>query len=50
MDARPTGYLNSSQVAGVNHLEPARADAETFKPQRPLAEVTPCESSGQRDC
>jgi hypothetical protein len=28
MEARPTGHLNSSQVACVNHLEPARLDAE----------------------
>ena len=27
MEARPTGHLNSSQVACVNHLEPARLDA-----------------------
>jgi hypothetical protein len=27
MEARPTGHLNSSQVACVNHLEPARVDA-----------------------
>jgi hypothetical protein len=27
MNARPTGHLNSSQVACVNHLEPARVDA-----------------------
>lgn len=27
MAARPTGHLNSSQVACVNHLEPARQDA-----------------------
>jgi hypothetical protein len=26
MDPRPTGHLNSSQVACVNHLEPARVD------------------------
>ena len=27
MEARPTGHLNSSQTACVNHLEPARVDA-----------------------
>jgi Restriction Endonuclease associating with ARP len=27
MEARPTGHLNSSQVACVNHLEPACVDA-----------------------
>jgi hypothetical protein len=27
MEPRPTGHLNSSQVACVNHLEPARIDA-----------------------
>lgn len=26
MEARPTGHLNSSQLACVNHLEPARVD------------------------
>ena len=27
MEAQPTGHLNSSQVACLNHLEPARVDA-----------------------
>lgn len=39
MEARPTGHLNSSQVACVNHLEPARVDRNVAA--RVVANIAP---------
>lgn len=39
MEPRPTGHLNSSQVACVNHLEPARLDRDVAR--RIIANVEP---------
>lgn len=39
MESRPTGHLNSSQVACVNHLEPARIDESAAR--RVLASIDP---------
>ena len=39
MERRPTGHLNSSQVACVNHLEPARVD--TAVAQQVVANIGP---------
>jgi hypothetical protein len=43
MEARPTGHLNSSQVACVNHLEPARVDSSVAR--RVVANVDPSQKA-----